>query len=89
MANALQQELDWAANRPSSLIKSQNSGTTATSVEPSVTEDDAYESCLTASELKFLTGYESSVPGGICSLNQNPEVTCVGVSANAQAGHGT
>ena len=72
----LQRELTWAARRPSS------SWAHDTDVLPQVSDTDAFEASLTECELRFLKGYESKCAGGICSLNQNPDVTCM--SSNTQ-----
>ena len=47
-------------------------------VLPSVDDATSFEATLTQCEQKFLKGYEDKMPHGIYSLNQNPDVTCMG-----------
>ena len=71
----LQRELHWASRRPSSSWPGDS--------PPGVQDDDAFEQTLTDCEMKFLRGYEEKTPNGICSLNQNPDVTCVATNKQA------
>lgn len=73
----LDAELKWAAGRPCSEWPSMDD-------LPSSSNEDSYEACLTRVEKDFLAKYESDKPGGIYSLNQNPDVTNMGT--NGQAG---
>lgn len=83
----LDSDLAWAANRPCSLWKESSTSTNANApvpAPPSSSDDDAWERCLTETEKRFLDKYETDKPGGIYSLNQNPDVTNMGT--NGQAG---
>ena len=71
----LQEELDWASGRPRSRWAGDSPCTVGT--------DGAFEDTLTQSELDFLRGYEDKCPGAICSLNQNPDVTCMASTGKA------
>lgn len=74
-SSQLQRELEWSSHRPSTAWLADN--------PPDVQDDDAFEQTLTDCELRFLRGYEEKTPNGICSLNQNPDVTCVGTNKQA------
>ena len=76
----LQRELDWASKRPASLWSQTAKDSAST---PSIADETAFESCLTKSELDFLRGYEQKCSGGICSLNQNPDVLYVASDTQA------
>lgn len=46
-------------------------------------DPSAFEDTLTGTEQNFLKDYESATPGGVYSLNQNPDVT--NMCSNSQA----
>ena len=73
--SVLDNELAWASQRPSSLWSSNE--------PPSSTQNDVFYSVLSVDEQKRLSQYSKMYPGGVYSLTQNPEVTCM--SSNGQA----
>lgn len=67
----LEAEVIWAAGRPCSLWECE------AGPDEEVSLDD-FMRTLTQNELGFLSDYEQLYPNGIYSLNQNPDVTCMG-----------
>ncbi|CAK9057697.1 unnamed protein product [Durusdinium trenchii] len=59
----------WASSRPCS--------TWSETDTPKSSEGDAFLKTLTETEFGFYGKYVSRFPGGIYSLNQNPDVTCI------------
>ena len=65
----LDKEMAWASSRPCS--------TWSETDTPKSSEGDAFLKTLTETEFGFYGKYVSRFPGGIYSLNQNPDVTCI------------
>ena len=66
--DVLEKELEWSASRQSSM---------SCGLAPKIDDPLCFIKTFTKNEYQFYMKYKRIAPGGLFSLNQNPDVKCV------------